>query len=170
MRCEGGVWHLRRKSGLPGSQLFAKGGCLMHKRILVPMDDSAFAEASVPEAQSPSIADRVTKAWKAETWISLSWAGYQNHQSPFNTRKSLSRYSSGGRRRDQSQYDRHIPKWLFRQAARAMYRCLQRAPIQALLICQGSEKVEVSNTLVSWRIHPLRIRHKTKGDNHVCCT
>ncbi|HSJ87822.1 MAG TPA: hypothetical protein VK909_11480 [Anaerolineales bacterium] len=55
----------------------------MHKRILVPMDDSAFAEASVPEAQSPSIADRVTKAWKAETWISLSWAGYQNHQSPF---------------------------------------------------------------------------------------
>ena len=43
----------------------------MHKRILVPMDDSALDEAVSPRAQSPAIAFRMMNAWRAETRISV---------------------------------------------------------------------------------------------------
>jgi hypothetical protein len=44
----------------------------MHKRILVPMDDSALDQALLSCAQSPAIAFRIKNARKAETWISLT--------------------------------------------------------------------------------------------------
>ena len=75
----------------------------MHKRILVPMDDSARAKAGLPDVQSPSIASSMNHAWEAETRISLTRV--ENECKPISSliRKFISRSHSGGRRRDLSQ-------------------------------------------------------------------
>ena len=49
----------------------------MHKRILVPMDDSARAKAGVSCAQSPSIASCIFDAWEAETLMHLTTGEYK---------------------------------------------------------------------------------------------
>ena len=58
----------------------------MHKRILVPMDDSARAKAGLPNVQSPSIDARIFGAWKAS--ISLTRAEYKDNPKSLLIRES----------------------------------------------------------------------------------
>jgi hypothetical protein len=75
----------------------------MHKRILVPMDDSARAKAGLPDVQSPSIVSRINNMWGAETRISMTRAENEGKSISSWIRKFISRSHSGGRRRDVSQ-------------------------------------------------------------------
>jgi len=105
----------------------------MHKRILVPMDDPAFVKASLPDAQSPSNADRVTEARKAETWISLSRVEYHGNQSPFQYTKVIQQILfQRSQTRSESIGSAPFPTAI-QQALWVMYGCLQHALIRARL-------------------------------------
>jgi len=55
----------------------------MHKRILVPIDDSAHAQAVLPSVQSPSLDSWINDAWKAEPQTYLTRVEYEGKSISF---------------------------------------------------------------------------------------